>query len=94
MAKPLNSSDYPENSPYTDKTNIKFIGKFKDGAACIPIVQLVGLKSQMYSYIKDDEKDGKTAKGIKKNVIKNHVKYEDCKEVLLNNEQLHHKMKL
>ena len=47
----------------------------------------------MYSYIKNDEKVGKTAKGIKKNVIKNHIKHEDCKEVLLNNEQLHHKMK-
>ena len=47
----------------------------------------------MYSYIKNDEKGGKTAKGIKKNVIKNHIKHEDCREVLLNNEQLCHKMK-
>ena len=46
----------------------------------------------MYSYIKNDEK-GKTAKGIRKNVIKNHIKHEDYKEVLLNNEQLHHKIK-
>ena len=47
----------------------------------------------MYSYIKNDGKCGKTTKGIKKNVIKNHIKHEDYKEVLLNNEQLHHKMK-
>ena len=39
----------------------------------------------MYSYIKNDEKGGKTAKGIKKNVIKNYIKYEDYKNVLLNN---------
>ena len=45
----------------------------------------------MYSYIKNDEKGGKTAKGIKKN--KNNIKHEDYKNVLLNNEQLHHKMK-
>ena len=47
----------------------------------------------MYSYIKNDEKGRKTAKGIKKNVIKNDLKHEDYKNVLLNNKQLHHKMK-
>ena len=47
----------------------------------------------MYSYIKNDKKGGKTAKGIKKNVIKNDIQHEDYKDVLLNNEQLHHKMK-
>ena len=47
----------------------------------------------MYSYVKDNEKGGKTTKGIKKNVIKNNIKHEDCKNMLLNNEQLHHKMK-
>ena len=63
--------------------------------ACgIPIVEFVGLKSKMYSYIKNDERGGKTAKGIKKNVIKNNIKHEDYKNVLLNNEQLHHKMKM
>ena len=41
----------------------------------------------------NNEKDGKTAKGIKKNVIKNNIKHEDYKNMLLNNEQLHHKMK-
>ena len=47
----------------------------------------------MYSYIKSGGKGGKTAKGIKKNVIKNNIKHKDYKNVLLNNEQLHHKMK-
>ena len=46
----------------------------------------------MYSYIKNDEKGGKTAKGVEKNVIKNHIKHEDYKNMLLN-KQLHHKMK-
>ena len=31
----------------------------------------------IYSYVKDNEKGGKTAKGIKKNVIKNNIKHED-----------------
>ena len=48
----FNNSDYPENSPYYGKTNKKVIGKFKDEAASTPIVEFVGLKSKMYSYIK------------------------------------------
>ena len=47
----------------------------------------------MYSYTKSDEKVGKTAKGIKKKLIKNNIKDEDYKNVLLNNEQLHRRMK-
>ena len=47
----------------------------------------------MYSYVKDNEKGGKTAKGIKKNVIKNNVKHENYKDTLFNNKQMHHKMK-
>ena len=89
----FDNSDYPENSPYYDTSNKKVIGKFKNEAAGSPIVELVGLRSKMYSYIKTDEKGGKTAKGIKKNVIKNDLKHEDYKNVLLNNKQLHHKLK-
>ena len=53
----------------------------------------VPFKSKMYSYVKDKEKGGRTAKGIKKNVIKNNIKHEDYKNTLINNEQMHHKMK-
>ena len=89
----FDNSDYPENSPYYCNTNKKIIGKFKDEACGIPITEFIGLKSQMYSYVKDNEKGGKTAKGIKKNVIKNNIRHEDYKRTLLNEEQMHHKMK-
>ena len=89
----FDNSDYQENSPYYDTSNKKVIGKFKDEAAGTPIVEFIGLRSKMYCYIKTDEKGGKTAKGIKKNVIKNDLKHEDYKNVLLNNKQLYHKMK-
>ena len=89
----FDNSDYPENSPYFDKTNKKVIGKFKDEAAGIPITEFVGLRSKMYSYIKDNQKVGKTAKGIKKNIIKNNIKHEGYKNVLINNKQIHHTMK-
>ena len=69
------------------------IGKFKDEAAGVPICEFVGLRSKMYSYIKDNQTGGKTAKGIKKNVIKNDIKHENYKQTLLENKQMYHKMK-
>ena len=89
----FDNSDYPESSPYFDKTNKKVIGKFKDEAVSKTITEFVGLRSKMYSYIKDNHKGGKTAKGIKKNIIKNDIKHENYKEVLFNNKQIHHTMK-
>ena len=89
----FDNSDYPESSPYFDKTNKKVIGKFKDEAAGIPIIEFIGLRSKMYSYIKDNNKGGKTAKGINKNVIKNNITHDNYKGTLLNNDQMYHKMK-
>ena len=89
----FDNSDYPEYSPFFDKQNKKVIGKFKDEAAGVPIIEFVGLRSKMYSYMKDNKKGGKTAKGIKKNVIKNNIMHDDYKETLLNNKQMYHKMK-
>ena len=47
----------------------------------------------MYSYVKDNEKGRKTAKGIKKNVINNNIRHEDYKRTLLTEDQMCHKMK-
>ena len=89
----FDNSDYPKYSPFFYKKNKKVIGKFKDEAAGFPIIEFVGLRSKMYSYMKDNQKGGKTAKGIKKNVIKNNIIHDDYKETLFNNEQMYHKMK-
>ena len=89
----FDNSDYLESSPYYCNVNKKIIGKFKDEACGIPITEFIGLKSKMYSYVKDNEKGGRTAKGIKKNVIKIDIRHEDYKNTLINNEQMHHKMK-
>ena len=86
------NSDYLESS-YFDKTNKKVIGKFKDEASGIPVVDFVGLRSKMYSYMKDNCKGGKTAKGIKKNVIKKNIKHQKYKDVLFSNKELYHKIK-
>lgn len=82
----INSVDYPEQSPYFDETNKKVVGKFKDETVGIPVVEFVGWRSKMYSYIKDNDKGDKTAKGIKKNFIKKNIKHEDYKNVLFNNQ--------
>ena len=89
----FDNSDYPSRSQYFDETNKKVIGKFKDEVAGVPICEFVGLRSKMYSYMKDDQKGGKTAKGIKKNVIKKDIQHENYKETLFNNKQMYHKMK-
>ena len=47
----------------------------------------------MYSYIKDNQKGGKTAKGIKKSVIKNNITHQNYKQTLIDSEQMYHKMK-
>ena len=75
----FDNSNYPESSQYYCNVNKKIIGKFKDEACGIPITEFIGLKSKMYSYVKDNEKGGRTAKGIKKNIIKNNIKHEDYK---------------
>ena len=89
----FNNREYPENSPYFDKSNKKVIGKFKDEVSGIPINEFIGLRSKMYSYLKDTDECGKTAKGIKKNVIQKDINHENYKHVLINKKQVYHKMK-
>ena len=62
----FDNSDYPENSTHHDKTNKKVIGKFKDEASSIPIVEFVGLKSKMYSYIKMMKKPERLPRVLKR----------------------------
>ena len=90
----FDNSDYPKNSPFYNNTNKKVIGKFKDEAAGMPIVEFVGLRSKMYSYIKDNEQSSRTAKGIKKNVIKKQLGHDKYKDVLFNKKQMCHTMRL
>ena len=89
----FDNSDYSESSPYFNKSNKKVIGKFKDETTGVPVREFIGLRSKMYSYIKDNDKGSKTAKGIKKNIIKKNITHENYKNVLFNNEQMYHNMK-
>ena len=89
----FDNSDYDKESPFYNADNKKVIGKFKDESAGIPITEFVGLRSKMYSYVKDNKQTARTAKGIKKQVIKKNLTHDNYKEVLFNNEQMQHTMK-
>ena len=89
----FDNSDYNKESPFYNADNKKVIGKFKDESAGIPITEFVGLRSKMYSYVKDNEQTARTAKGIKKQVIIKDITHDNYKEVLFNNKQMQHTMK-
>ena len=88
----FDNSDYHKSSKFYFDDNKKVIGKFKDEAAGEPITEFVGLKSKMYSY-KTENKENKTAKGVKKNVIKRELCYSDYRDTLYNCTTMRHKMR-
>ena len=55
----FDNSDYPPNSEFYFSENKKVIGKFKDETAVVPIKEFIGLKSKMYSFSLDNEKNSK-----------------------------------
>ena len=104
----FDNSDYAETSKFFFDENKKVIGKFKDEAAGNPVNEFVGLKSKMYSYkteIKREKicakmylqvnkiKNNKTAKGVKKNVIKRDLDHSLYLACLQNNTVEKHKMR-
>ena len=56
----------------------------------MPIREFVGLRSKMYSYVKDNGKNEKTAKGVRKYIIKKNITHENYKGFLLNGKQMLH----
>ena len=47
----------------------------------MPIVEFIGLRSKMYSYVKDNGKNDKPVKGIRKYVIKKNIAHQDYKTI-------------
>ena len=58
--------DYPKDSPFFDPTNEKVIGKFKDEAAGMPILDFIGLKSKCTVTLKTMAKIKRLVKGSRK----------------------------
>ena len=58
----------------------------KDELGGKTITEFVTLRPKMYSFLTDDGKEDKKAKGTKKCIIKKMIKFNDYKECLLNGE--------
>ena len=89
----FDNSDYLESSPYYCNVNKKSLENSRTKLVAPRSLNSLVLSLRCIFMSKDNERGGKTAKGIKKNVIKNNNKHEDYKNTLINNEQMHHKMK-
>ena len=86
VEKRFDTSNYEVDRPLPTGTNKKVIGLMKDGLGGRIITEFVALRPKTYSYLTDDFKEHKKAKGTKKCVIKRMIKFDDYKKCLLNGE--------
>ena len=86
VEKRFDTSNYEVNRPLPTGKNKKVIGLMKDELGGKIISEFVTLRPKTYSYLTDDGKEDKKAKGTKKCVIKRMIKFNDYKNCLLKNE--------
>ena len=86
----FDTSDYPENHPSGIPTGInkKVLGMFKDEAAGKRIIEFVGLRAKLYSFIMEDGKENKRCKGVKNQVVESSITHEDYKTCLRTGKEL------
>ena len=82
----FDTSNYEVNRPLAMGKNKKIIGLMKDELGGKIITEFVTLMPKTYSKLTDDGKEDKKAKGTKKWIIKNMIKFNDHKKCLLNDE--------
>ena len=82
----FDTSNYEVNRPLPMGKNKKVIGLMKDELRGKIITECVTLRPKTYSFLTDDGKEDKKAKGTKKCVIKKMIKFNDYKKCLLNDE--------
>ena len=84
VSKWFDTSKYDKDHPSGIPTgkNEKVIGMMKDKCKRRQIKKFIGLRSKMYSYVMEDGGEEKKCKGIKKNVVKNEITYQDYKDSL------------
>lgn len=91
-------SNYPKCHKLYNPKGKKIPGLFKDETAGEPILEFVGLRSKMYSFIlakSGGEKleETKTAKGVKKSVIQKQLHHADYLKCLAEEIQFEHQFK-
>ena len=80
------TSNYEVNRPLPTGKNKKVIGLMKDELGGKIIMEYVTLRPKTYSFLTDDGKEDKKAKGTKKCVIRKMTMFNDYKKCLLNDE--------
>ena len=80
----FDTSDYPPNHPSGILTGVnkKVIGMFKDEVAGKQITCFVGLRPKLYSFRIEEDKEVRKCKGIKKNVVKKKLDFDDYVQCL------------
>ena len=86
VEKRFDTSNYEVDRPLPTGKNKKVVGLMKDALGRRVITEFVALRPKTYSYLTDDYKEDKKAKGTKKCVIKRMIKFDDYKNCLLNGE--------
>ena len=82
----FDTSNYEVNRPLPTGKNKKVIGLMKDELGGKIITKFATLRPKTYSFLTDDGKEDKKAKGTKKCIIKKMIKFKDYKKCLLNSE--------
>ncbi|XP_065196385.1 uncharacterized protein LOC135827878 [Sycon ciliatum] len=75
------TSNFPTDHPQYTSVNKKVVGKFKHELGGKSMVEFVGLRSKMYSYI--GQESAKRAKGVRKAVLANTITHKDYVDALL-----------
>ena len=78
------TSNYEVKRPLLMGKNKKVIGLMKDESGGEIFMEFIALRPKTYSYLTDNDKTDKKAKGTKKCVIKKMIKFDDYKKCLLN----------
>ena len=86
VEKRFDTSNYEVNRPLPTGKNKKVIGLMKDELGGKIITESVNLRPKTYSYLINDCKEDKKAKGTKKCVIKRMIKFNYYKNCLLKDE--------
>ena len=86
VEKRFDTSSYEVDRPLPTGKNKKVIGLIKDELGGRIITEFITLRPKTYSYLTDDFKEDKKAKGTKKCVIKRMIKFDEYKKCLLNGE--------
>ena len=83
VEKRFDTSNYKVDRPLSTGKNKKVIGLMKGELGGKIITEFITLRLKTYSYLTDDCKEDKKAKGTKKCVIKRMIKFNDYKNYLL-----------